>query len=301
MIEIYQLIPGLARTKSTVLIEGESGTGKESIAHALHYNSPRRDKSYVRVNCGALAEGLLESELFGHIRGAYTGAISNKQGRFELAHEGTIFLDEIGDVTLSTQVKLLRVLQEEEFERVGDTKPVKVDVRVIAATNKDLKKAMEQGQFRQDLYYRLRVVPISLPPLRERRDDIPLLVDHFVKKFNQEMEKNVEQVSPQAMETLLNYDYPGNIRELENIIEHALVLCNGNTILPEHLPKDIQIRKSDQVERAIAREHPLEAIERELIIQILNQCSWNFKETSEKLRISRTTLWRKMKDYHIVK
>ncbi|MHB8483444.1 MAG: sigma-54 interaction domain-containing protein [Nitrospiria bacterium] len=301
MIEIYQLIPGLARTKSTVLIEGESGTGKESIAHALHYNSPRRDKPYVRVNCGALAEGILESELFGHIKGAYTGAISNKQGRFELAHEGTIFLDEIGDISLSTQVKLLRVLQEEEFERVGDTKPVKVDVRVIAATNKDLKKAMEHGQFRQDLYYRLRVVPISLPPLRERRDDIPLLVDHFVKKFNQEMEKNVEQISPQAMEILLNYDYPGNIRELENIIEHALVLCNGNTILPEHLPKDIQIRKTDHVERAIAREHPLEAIERELIIQILNQCNWNFKETSEKLRISRTTLWRKMKDYHIVK
>ncbi|MBI1820843.1 MAG: sigma 54-interacting transcriptional regulator [Nitrospirae bacterium] len=301
MLEIYNLIPGLARTKSTVLIEGESGTGKESIAHALHSNSPRREKPYVRVNCGALAEGILESELFGHVKGAYTGAISNKQGRFELAHEGTIFLDEIGDVSLSTQVKLLRVLQEEEFERVGDTKPIKVDVRVIAATNKDLKKAMDNGQFRQDLYYRLRVVPITLPPLRERRDDIPLLINHFMKVFNQEMEKNVEQVSPQTMSTLINYEYPGNIRELENIIEHALVLCNGNIILPEHLPRDIQIRKSDHVDRAISREHPLEAMERELIIQVLNQCNWNFKETSEKLRISRTTLWRKMKDYHIVK
>ena len=301
MLEIYNLIPGLARTKSTVLIEGESGTGKESIAHALHYSSPRRDKPFVRVNCGALAEGILESELFGHVKGAFTGAISNKQGRFELAHGGTIFLDEIGDVTLSTQIKLLRVLQEEEFEKVGDTKPVKVDVRVVAATNKDLKKAMDNGEFRQDLYYRLRVVPILLPPLRDRRDDIPLLIDHFVKKFNQEMEKNVEQVSPQTIEILMNYDYPGNIRELENIIEHALVLCNGNTILAEHLPKDIQIVRSDHVERAISREHPLEAIERELIIKILSLCDWNLKETSEKLRISRTTLWRKMKDYHIAK
>jgi two-component system response regulator HydG len=301
MLEIYNLLPGLARTKSTVLIEGESGTGKELIAQALHHNSPRRNKPFIRVNCGALAEGILESELFGHIKGAYTGAVSNKQGRFELAHEGTIFLDEIGDVTLPTQVKLLRVLQEEEFERVGDTKPLKVDVRVIAATNIDLKKAMEDGKFRQDLYYRLRVVPISLPPLRERRDDIPLLIEYFVKKFNKEMGKDAETVSPGTIEILLNYDYPGNIRELENIIEHALVLCNGNTILPEHLPRDIQMLKADHLERAIGREHPLEAIERELIIKVLNQCDWNLKETSEKLRISRTTLWRKMKDYHIGK
>ncbi|MFI5303247.1 MAG: sigma-54 interaction domain-containing protein [Nitrospiria bacterium] len=301
MLEIYNLLPGLAKTKSTVLIEGESGTGKELIAHALHYNSPRRNKPFVKVNCGALAEGILESELFGHIKGAYTGAISNKQGRFELANEGTIFLDEIGDISLSTQVKLLRVLQEEEFERVGDSKPIKIDVRVIAATHKDLKKAMDEEEFRQDLYYRLRVVPISLPPLRERRDDIPLMVEYFVKKFNKEMEKNVEKVSPKTLEILVNYDYPGNIRELENIIEHSLVLCNGNTILPEHLPKDIQVLKPDHVDRAIGREHPLEAIERELISKVLAQCNWNLKETSEKLRISRTTLWRKMKDYHIGK
>ncbi|MBI3593941.1 MAG: sigma 54-interacting transcriptional regulator [Nitrospirae bacterium] len=301
MLEIYSLLPGLAKTKSTVLIEGESGTGKELIAHALHYNSPRRNKPFVKVNCGALAEGILESELFGHVKGAFTGAISNKQGRFELANEGTIFLDEIGDISLSTQVKLLRVLQEEEFERVGDSKPIKIDVRIIAATHKDLKNAMEEEEFRQDLYYRLRVVPISLPPLRERRDDIPLMVEYFVKKFNQEMEKSVEKVSPKTIEILVNYDYPGNIRELENIIEHALVLCNGNTILPEHLPKDIQILKADHVDRAIGREHPLEAIERELISKVLSQCNWNLKETSEKLKISRTTLWRKMKDYHIAK
>lgn len=301
MLEIYNLLPGLAKTKSTVLIEGESGTGKELIAHALHYNSPRRNKPFVKVNCGALAEGILESELFGHVKGAFTGAISQKQGRFELASGGTIFLDEIGDISLSTQVKLLRVLQEEEFERVGDSKPIKIDVRVIAATHKDLKKAMEQEEFRQDLYYRLRVVPISLPPLRERRDDIPLMVEYFLRKFNQEMEKNVEKVSPKTLEILVNYDYPGNIRELENIIEHSLVLCNGNTILPEHLPKDIQVLKTDQVDRAIGREHPLEAIERELITKVLGQCDWNLKETSEKLKISRTTLWRKMKDYHIAR
>lgn len=301
MQEIYTLLPGLAKTKSTVLIEGESGTGKELIAQALHYNSPRRNKPFIKVNCGALAEGILESELFGHVKGAYTGAISNKQGRFELANEGTIFLDEIGDISLSTQVKLLRVLQEEEFERVGDSRPIKIDVRVIAATHKDLKKAMEEGEFRQDLYYRLRVVPISLPPLRERRDDIPLMIDYFIKKFNLEMGKGVEKVSPKTVEILVNYDYPGNIRELENIIEHTLVLCNGNTILPEHLPKDIQVMKSDHVDRAIGREHPLEAIERELITKVLNQCNWNLKETSEKLKISRTTLWRKMKDYHIGK
>jgi two-component system response regulator HydG len=301
MQEIYNLLPGLAKTKSTVLIEGESGTGKELIAQALHHNSPRRNKPFIKVNCGALAEGILESELFGHVKGAYTGAISNKQGRFELANEGTIFLDEIGDISLSTQVKLLRVLQEEEFERVGDSRPIKIDVRVIAATHKDLKKAMEEGEFRQDLYYRLRVVPISLPPLRERRDDIPLMIEYFIKKFNLEMGKSVEKISPKTVEILVNYDYPGNIRELENIIEHTLVLCNGNTILPEHLPKDIQVMKSDHVDRAIGREHPLEAIERELITKVLNQCDWNLKETSEKLKISRTTLWRKMKDYHIGK
>lgn len=301
ILEIFNLLPGLAKTKSTVLIEGESGTGKELIAHAVHYNSPRRDQPFIKVNCGALSEGILESELFGHVKGAFTGSVANKMGRFELADHGTIFLDEIGDISLATQVKLLRVLQEEEFERVGESHPVKVDVRVVAATNKDLKQAMERGLFRQDLYYRLRVVPLFLPPLRERRDDLPLLIDYFVRKFNKEMGKTVEQVSDKTMEMLLNYHYPGNIRELENIIEHALVLCNGNTVLPEHLPRDIQILKTDHLERAMGREHPLEAMERELIIKILNQANWNFKETAEKLKISRTTLWRKMKDYHIAK
>lgn len=301
MQEIYDLLPDVAKTKSTVLIEGESGTGKELIAHAIHQNSPRRDGVFVKVNCGALAEGILESELFGHVRGAFTGAISNRIGRFELANGGTIFLDEIGDISLSTQIRLLRVLQEEEFERVGDTKRIKVDVRVIAATNKDLKKAIEKGEFRQDLYYRLRVVPIYLPPLRERKDDIPFLINYFLKIFNREIGKRVNNVSPKVMEVLMNYNYPGNIRELENIVEHSLILCQGNTILPEHLPKDIMHPDNLTVDALLRDEQPLKAVERELFIKVLEQTGWNHKRASDRLRISRTTLWRKIRALGIEK
>ena len=297
MQEIYDLLPGVAKTKSTVLIEGESGTGKELVAHAIHQNSPRKDKSFVKLNCGALAEGILESELFGHVKGAFTGAIANKAGRFEMADGGTIFLDEIGDMSPSTQIKLLRVLQEEEFERVGDSKRIKVDVRVIAATNMDLRKAIKRGEFREDLYYRLKVVPIRIPSLRERKDDILLLINHFLGKFNREMGKKVLNVSPRAMEILLNYNYPGNVRELENIIEHSMVLCSGNTILPEHLPKDIQ----NIVDGVIGEEDPLKALERELIVRVLDQQSWNYKESARMLKMSRTTLWRKMKALSIEK
>ncbi|HLF85799.1 MAG TPA: sigma 54-interacting transcriptional regulator [Nitrospiria bacterium] len=301
MQEIYDILPDVAKTKSTVLIEGESGTGKELIAHAVHHYSPRKDGPFVKVNCGALAEGILESELFGHVRGAFTGAISSRIGRFELANGGTIFLDEIGDISLSTQIRLLRVLQEEEFERVGDTKRIKVDVRVIAATNKDLKKAIERGDFRQDLYYRLRVVPIYLPRLRERKDDIPLLINFFLKRFNAEIGKRVNNISPMVMEILMNYDYPGNIRELENIIEHALILCQGNTILPEHLPGDIVHPENLVVDAALEEEEPLKAIERELFVKVLEQTGWNHKKASDRLKISRTTLWRKIKALGIEK
>lgn len=301
MQEIYDILPDVAKTKSTVLIEGKSGTGKELIAHAIHKNSPRRDGAFVKVNCGALAEGILESELFGHVKGAFTGAISNRIGRFELANGGTIFLDEIGDISLSTQIRLLRVLQEEEFERVGDTKRIKIDVRVIAATNKNLKKAIDIGEFRQDLYYRLRVVPIYLPPLRDRKDDIPLLINCFLKRFNAEIGKRVNNVSPKVMEVLMNYDYPGNIRELENILEHALILCQGNTILPEHLPKDITHPDNLIVDAALRDEQPLRSIERELFIKVLEQTGWNHKKASDRLRISRTTLWRKIKALGIEK
>ncbi|HLG22941.1 MAG TPA: sigma 54-interacting transcriptional regulator [Candidatus Manganitrophaceae bacterium] len=299
MQEIYRLLPKIAKTNSTVLIEGESGTGKELIAHAIHQFSLREDKPFIRVNCAALAEGLLESELFGHVKGAFTGAITHKIGRFELADGGTLFLDEIGEINPPTQVKLLRVVQEGEFEKVGDARRVKVDVRIIAATNKDLKKAVEAREFRQDLYYRLRVVPIYLPPLRERKDDIPLLVEHFIRRFNKEMGKRVVRVAPEAMEILTQYDYPGNIRELENIIEHFMVFCSGDILQAEHLQKDIQPSRQSIIGKVIENEEPLESMERELILRVLNQTRWNYKRTAEKLKISRTTLWRKIKRYQL--
>lgn len=297
--EVYELLREVAPTKTTVLIEGESGTGKELIANAIHHASPRKDKPFIKVNCAALAEGILESELFGHVKGAFTGAIADKPGRFELADNGTIFLDEIGDITPHIQVKLLRVLQESEFEKVGGTKTIKVDVRLIAATNKNLKTLVEEGKFREDLYYRLKVMPIMMPPLRDRTDDIPLLVSHFISKFNKEMKKNISNVSPSAMEMLMEYNYPGNIRELEHIIEHGFVRCFGNTILPEHLPKDMQKTGQDIVGRAIKTERPFDALEKETIIRLLEESDWKLKECADKLKISRTTLWRKMKQLGI--
>ncbi|MFY9269110.1 MAG: sigma 54-interacting transcriptional regulator [Candidatus Manganitrophaceae bacterium] len=301
MQEIYRLLPKIAKTNATVLIEGESGTGKELIAHSIHQFSLREDRPFIRVNCAALAESLLESELFGHVKGAFTGAIAHKLGRFELADGGTIFLDEIGEISLSTQVKLLRAVQEGEIEKVGDTKRIKVDVRILAATNKDLKKAVEMREFRQDLYYRLRVVPIHLPPLRERKDDIPLLVNHFINRVNKEMGRRVTRVSPEAMEILMAYDYPGNIRELENIIEHVMVFCSGDTIQAEHLLKDIQPSQNDVIGRVVGEEDPLKAMEQELIMNVLKQTGWSYRKTAEKLKMSRTTLWRKIKAYGIVK
>ncbi|OGP32407.1 MAG: hypothetical protein A2073_00215 [Deltaproteobacteria bacterium GWC2_42_11] len=297
--EIYELLQEVAPTKTTVLIEGESGTGKELIANAIHHASPRKDKPFIKINCAALAEGILESELFGHVKGAFTGAIADKAGRFELADGGTIFLDEISDITPHTQVKLLRVLQESEFEKVGGTKTIKVDVRLITATNKNLKAMVDEGKFREDLYYRLKVMPIVLPPLRERKDDIPLLVSHFISKFNRQMGKNITDVSTDAMETLLEYNYPGNIRELEHIIEHAFVRCSGDIILPEHFPKDIQKPLQDLVEKAIKTENPFEALEKETILRLLEESDWKLKNCADKLKISRTTLWRKMKQLGI--
>ncbi len=297
MEEIYDLIPKIAKTKATVLIEGESGTGKELVAHSIHQYSTREDKAFIRVNCAALAESLLESELFGHVRGAFTGAVTHKLGRFELADGGTLFLDEIGEISLSTQAKLLRAAQDGEIEKVGDTRRIKVDVRLIAATNKDLKKAVEEGEFRHDLYYRLKVVPISLPPLRERKDDIPLLVNHFINRFNQEMGRKVTRISPEVMRILEAYDYPGNIRELENIIEHVMVFCTGDTLEAEHLQKEIQPTRETVISKVVENENPLHAMEEELILNVLNQTKWNYKKTAEKLKMSRTTLWRKIKTY----
>ncbi len=294
MREIFSLLPPVANTKTSVLITGESGTGKELIAHALHANSPRKDKPFVVVNCSALSESILESELFGHVRGAFTGAFYDKVGRFELADGGTLFLDEIGELSLATQVKLLRVLENEEFERVGDSKTIKVDVRLIEATNGNLAQAVKRGSFREDLYYRIRVFPIDMPPLRERREDVPLLIKHFVDQFNRELGRHIRQVAPDALDFLENYSYPGNVRELQNIIEHAFVCCEGAVISLEHLPKDIQ--QSLQLDH----HHPfvggsLKNLEHEAILRVLEQAEWRLKTASQQLGISRSTLWRKLK------
>ncbi len=293
MQEVFDLLPKIAKTHSTVLIEGESGTGKELIAHAIHQLSLREDKPFIRLHCAALAEGVLESELFGHVKGAFTGAIAHKTGRFELADGGTLFLDEIGEISPMTQVKLLRVVQEGEFERVGESKRVKVDVRIIAATNKNLKQAVEQNEFRQDLYYRLRVVPIHLPPLRDRKDDIPPLVNHFIQKFNKEMGRKVAQVSLSAIKILTEYDYPGNVRELENIIEHAMVFCTGLSLEASHL--QTELHKQGAAKGMIKEIGPLFEMQQEVIRQVLDETDWNYTLASTRLGISRTTLWRKIK------
>lgn len=295
MKEIMAILPAVAMSKSTVLLMGESGTGKELIARAIHNNSPRKDKPFIAVNCAAIPDPLIESELFGHVKGAFTGAYLDRTGRFELANHGTIFLDEIGDMSLSTQAKFLRVIQEERFERVGGTKTIAVDVHIIAATNKNLTKAVKEGSFREDLYYRISVFPITLPPLRERKEDIPLLIAHFIEKFNKEMGKTINNVAPQAMKVLMDYFYPGNIRELRNIIEHAFVCSRGNTLLPEHLPKEL-VNAHEQLK--IAPEgSSLNYVEKEWIVKVLENSGWRYQEAAKQLGISRTTLWRKLKEY----
>jgi len=242
MQEVFKIVERVANSNATVLIRGESGTGKELIARAIHYNSLRRDKPFIAVSCAALPETLLESELFGYERGAFTGAVGQKAGRFELAHHGTLFLDEIPDISPAMQVKMLRVLQEREFERVGGTKSVRVDVRLLAATNRDLERAVANGEFRPDLYYRLQVIQIFLPPLRERREDIPALVERFIEKFNKDNSKNVEFASSEAVDLLMKYSWPGNVRELENAIERGVVLADADSdaITPDLLPVSIQ-------------------------------------------------------------
>ena len=315
MREIYDVLPSIAATKTTVLIEGETGTGKELIAHALHEHSTRVGKPFVKFNCAALAEGVLESELFGHVKGSFTGAMADKAGRFRQADGGTIFLDEIGDISPATQIRLLRVLQEEAFEPVGGTETVQVDVRVIAATHRNLKKMVAEGTFREDLYYRLRVIPIQIPPLRERLDDIPLLSNHFINQFNREMGKDVREISTDAMEVLMNYPFPGNVRELENILEHAMVLCRGTHITLHCLPKEViqapralmQIAPGSTASDPrllhldVGADDPLKEVEKEAIVKVLEQCGWRLGTAAERLHMSRTTLWRRMKRFGIGK
>jgi PAS domain S-box-containing protein len=296
--DIFNILPNIAESDSTVLIQGASGTGKELFAKAIHNLSRRKEKPFIKVNCGALPDTLLESELFGYIKGAFTDAKKDKPGRFALANGGTIFLDEVGDMSPSLQVKLLRVLQEKEFEPLGATSPRKTDVRIIAATNKDLSKLISEGKFRDDLFYRLNVVKIELPPLSQRREDIPLLIDAFIQKFNAKMGKQIMGVSDQALRLLLKHDYPGNIRELENIIEHAFVLCRGERIDFDCLPKEItEGQKGDYPSMPLPKETPFEKAETEVIEKILKKYDGNRIKTAQELGIDRTTLWRKIKKY----
>jgi two-component system response regulator HydG len=297
MQDIYRLLEDLANLETTVLITGESGTGKELVAQALHYSGQRAFRPFVTVNCSALTESLLESELFGHVKGAFTGAIKDKQGRFQAANGGTILLDEIGDISPLIQLKLLRVLQEKEFERVGESTPQKVDVRVIACTNKDLKEKVKRGEFRQDLYYRLKVVEVSLPPLRERLEDLPLLVDRFCRSFNERFKKNIEGISNEVLSRFMNYSWPGNVRELEHVMEHAFVLCHGPVITLEHLPSEISnYEKTEKI--TIPKTHAKEPKQAQEILDALNKTGWNKAKAARILGISRRTIYRKINSYH---
>jgi len=296
MEEIYELISDISNTDSTVLIQGESGTGKELIARAIHFNSYRKTKPFVVANCSAYSQNLLESELFGHEKGAFTGAIRRKIGRFELAHGGTIFLDEIGEVSPPTQILLLRVLQDRRFERVGGEETLEVDVRVIAATNKNLMEEMRKGTFREDLYYRLNVIPIFIPPLRERKDDIPLLTSYFLQKFSREKGKEVTSIGSEVMELFLAHSWPGNVRELENVIEHASIIAKKDKILPKDLPQYLLQKPSPNQQLFSLKDH-----ERDLILKALEETKWNKHQASKKLKITRSTLYGKMKRYGLTK
>ena len=296
MQEVYSRIELLNDVETTVLIDGESGTGKELVAEALHYKGNRSGKPMVKVNCSALSENLLESELFGHVRGSFTGAIKDKEGRFQLADGGTMFLDEIADISPKIQVELLRVLQEKEFERVGDSATMKVDVRVIAASNQNLSDKVKLGEFREDLYYRLNVMKISLPPLRERREDIPLLVDFFIKKFNDKFNKDITGVSTDVQKSFMDYAWPGNVRELEHTLEHAFILCQQPIISLDHLPPEIETFILDDVE--LQGNGTID--DPQVIIQALEKAAWNKTRAASLLGISRRSIYRKIKEFNIV-
>jgi len=298
--QIISVLESVSQTDSSVLITGESGTGKELAARAIHLNSSRKTGPFIAVNCSAFVESLIESELFGHEKGAFTGAIKTKIGKFELAQGGTLFLDEIGDLSIAVQTKLLRVLEMREFERVGGNKTIKMDARIIAATNKNLLEEIAAKRFREDLFYRINVIHIHLPPLRERMDDLPLLINHFIEKFNMKFNKNIKQFSSDAYEFLLEYNWPGNIRELENVIEHCFVLCNKDIIDVDCLPKRLKnIQNKNNFINNINIRNGIEETEKELIISALKKNMWNRTKTAKELNINPSTLWRKMKKYGI--
>jgi two-component system response regulator HydG len=295
---VLDLVARVAPTDATVLIEGESGTGKELIAKAIHHASPRARQPFVAVNCGALPESLLESELFGHVKGAFTGASMGKKGLFEEAHRGTLFLDEIGEMTPALQVKLLRALQDGDVRPVGSTQSITIDARVLAATNRDLEQMMRQGGFREDLYYRLNVIALRLPPLRERREDIPALAEHFLLRFAARQERAL-RLGPDALDRLLAYAWHGNIRELENAMERAAILSRGDTVGADDLPPHIAACLDLGAPPLLPRQMSLADAERVCILQTLERCGWNHSRAAEALGIGRTTLWRKCKEYGI--
>jgi two-component system, NtrC family, response regulator HydG len=298
MQDLYRLLEDLANLETTILITGESGTGKELVARALHYSGQRAFKPFIAVNCSALTESLLESELFGHIKGAFTGAIKDKQGRFQAANGGTLLLDEIGDISSIIQLKLLRVLQEKTFERVGDSEPQKVDVRVIACTNKNLKEKVRLGEFREDLYYRLKVVEVALPALRDRLEDIPLFIDHWCRLFSDRFHRNIEGVSNEVLHIFMNYPWPGNVRELEHVIEHAFIICHSRVITIDDLP--VEFRELGQTGKiAVPNTRPPLALEAQEIIDALTKVRWNKTKAAHLLGVNRRTLYRKLELFQI--
>ncbi len=297
--QVYEQVAQVAGTNTTALIRGESGTGKELIAHAIHYNSLRAKKPFVKVSCAALPDSLIEAELFGHEKGAFTGAEARKKGRFELAEGGTLFLDEIGDINLSTQVKLLRVLQEREFERVGGTETIKVNVRLIAATNKDMELAITQGTFREDLYYRLNVFTIFVPPLRDRKADLLLLADHFLEKFSREHGKNIKRISTPAIDMLVSYHWPGNVREMENALERAVLTCEGQVIHAHHLPPSLQTAEASGTVTRVSLADAVVAYEKDLIQDALKTTRGNRAKAARLLDATERILNYKIKKYSV--
>ncbi|MBN2514759.1 MAG: sigma-54-dependent Fis family transcriptional regulator [Deltaproteobacteria bacterium] len=310
MLKIYDIIKRVAPTTTSILITGETGTGKELIANAIHKNSPRKDDPFIKINCAAIAENLLESELFGYEKGAFTGAVNRKPGRFELAHKGTLFLDEVGELPKDMQVKLLRVIQDQEFERVGGLRTIKVDVRLITATNRDLFQDVKKNRFREDLYYRLNVLPIPIPPLRARKEDIPMLTDYFLDKFNKKLSRNILNVEQDVREAFLKYEWPGNIRELENLLERLVLLAQDDTLRIEDLPSEIEspdemlsatdLRKPVKSFKEIIKSKTAE-IEKQMIITALDECGGNVSKAASRLGLSRKGLQLKMIKYDLRK
>jgi Nif-specific regulatory protein len=299
MQQVYDQIGAVTRGETTVLIRGESGVGKELVAQAIHYNSPRASRPFVKVNCAALSPSLLESELFGHEKGAFTGATRQRKGRFEMAHSGTIFLDEIGDFPLATQILLLRVIQEREFERVGGTETIKTDVRIVAATNRNLEEHIKQGLFREDLYYRLNVFPIFVPSLRKRRTDIPLLADFFTERYARACHKNIARISTPAIDMLMSYHWPGNVRELENCIERAVLMTDDDVIHSHHLPPTLQTADTTGTLHAGTLQATLDNVERELIVEALKANNGNMTKAATELGITERIMGLRVKKHSI--